>query len=120
MLPEYEHPQNKEESSEIGDFAISIKDFNAAREIVPETKDEKKSNDKKAEKEINAKGDEKEALVKEESVQVLFNVDLQVKHGDLIGVAGAVGSGKSSLIGNFNNFTQFFGEIGKNETGNQF
>ncbi len=28
----------------------------------------------------------------------LFDIDLQVKRGELLGIAGAVGAGKSSLI----------------------
>ena len=46
------------------------------------------------------KDDEKEKLLKdlESTVQVLFNVNLKVKPGELLGVSGGVGSGKSSLI----------------------
>ena len=90
MLPEHEHPQNTEnpEDAANADYAIEMEDFNAAREVVPETKEEKK------------KDEEKEKMLKdqESTVQVLFNVNLKVKPGELLGVAGPVGSGKSSLI----------------------
>ena len=43
--------------------------------------------------------EETEALkTTDDTVQVIFNLNLKVEPGQLIGIAGAVGSGKSSLI----------------------
>ena len=43
--------------------------------------------------------EETEALQNtDDAVQVIFNLNLKVEPGQLIGIAGAVGSGKSSLI----------------------
>ena len=97
MLPEHEHPQSTENPEDgENDYAIEMENFNAAREVVLETKEEKKTNGKPEEK----KDDEKEKLLKdqESTIQVLFNVNLKVKPGELLGVSGGVGSGKSSLI----------------------
>ena len=78
MLPEHEHPQSTENPEDgENDYAIEMENFNAAREVVLETKEEKKTNGKPEEK----KDDEKEKLLKdqESTVQVLFNVNLKVK-----------------------------------------
>ena len=84
MLPEYEHPQNSSNFEDDSEHVIVMQDFNAAREVIPEASEKT--------------DEEKDKLIPQDSVQVLFNVNLKVKSGDLLGVAGAVGSGKSSLI----------------------
>ena len=86
LLPEYEKPS---ESEDFDNFAIAFEDFNAARDLQQQPLENGKNEP------------EKESLIKDNSdssVQVLFNVNLKIEHGKLIGVAGGVGSGKSSLI----------------------
>ena len=89
LLAEYVHPASSGQVLDNNeDLSIVFNGYNAAREIVKEPI--AKTKEKKSK--------ETENLVKDESVQVLFDVNLDIHRGALIGVAGAVGSGKSSLI----------------------
>ena len=97
-------------------FAILLQQYSGARDVIKETS-EKKVESKKFENKKEAKNDdveeENDELLKNcESVQVLFNVDLKVEKGQLIGVAGAVGSGKTSLIASImNELTNLSGQV---------
>ena len=89
LLAEYVHPASSGQVLDNNeDLSIVFNGYNAAREIVKEPIAKPKEK----------KSKETENLVKDESVQVLFDVNLDIHRGALIGVAGAVGSGKSSLI----------------------
>ncbi len=120
ILPEYSHPKVGAAGEE-DQFSVSLKDYNCAWEESQDSKTKKdkdkkenqekrkisffsKKSEKAAEKgDDGANGDVKEELLQKpdepaKSVQALFNIDFQVKHGELIGIAGAVGSGKTSLV----------------------
>ena len=94
-LRDYVHPSNRKVSSD-SDTSIELKNANLAWEVMnikekSKTKVDKKKN-KKDEK------TEKEELDSTAFVPCLFDLDLNIRKGQLIGVAGGVGSGKTSLI----------------------
>jgi len=102
LLPEYEHPYSSPDSDQGQNIAVHFSDYSAAREVQNESEGKPTNSNnsvKKGEKDKKEKDEEMEKLMKEtDYVQVLSKVDLQVEKGQLVGVAGAVGSGKSSLI----------------------
>ncbi len=57
-----------------------------------------KSKKKKDEKDAKGDDESKKLLGETEVVSTLFEVDLDVEEGQLLGVAGPVGAGKSSLV----------------------
>ena len=76
LLPEYQPPQNSGLENEDG-FVIDLEDFSAYREEVTEEQAQKPM---------------------EGTIQVLSDLNLKVRQGELVGLVGGVGSGKSSLI----------------------
>jgi ATP-binding cassette subfamily C (CFTR/MRP) protein 1 len=111
LLPEYlVQPQDGTDDNGSNDVAINLEDYNTVYEVVATSDDKKDKKNEKDTKDKKAKADEKiktdnendenVELIKEEPniVQALVNVNLKVNQGQLIGVTGAVGSGKSSLI----------------------
>ena len=97
LLPEYQ--RNDYIENDDNEFDIIFQDYNAAHEY---DKNDGTTNTAKVKKSDNATSEaeiQKEPLVKDiDHVQILFNLNLKVQSGKLIGVAGAVGSGKTSLI----------------------
>ena len=89
-LPDYVHPSKKAISKE-SNLCIEITDGSLAWEVMKEKTDKKKGKKKSKE--------EKEALKSGELLPCLFDINLKLKRGQLVGVAGEVGSGKTSLIG---------------------
>ena len=123
LLPEYEKKfEDEQRISDSEMFSIVFEDFNAAREI--ESKDDANDVEDKEKEKLGlifflyetiflslffyilhflsvdkTNTEETEALkTSDDNFQVLFNLNLKVEPGQLIGIAGAVGSGKSSLI----------------------
>ena len=110
LLPEFEMTNVSENVPENYEYAVTLEDYNGAFEIEKkeekveskqQCKDKKNKKNTKSKKEpIEENGHVEEPLVKDENdfVQVLYNLNLKIKAGELIGVAGAVGSGKTCLI----------------------
>ena len=123
LLPEYEKKfEDEQRISDSEMFSIVFEDFNAAREI--ESKDDANDVEDKEKEKLGlifflyetiflslffyilhflsvdkTNTEETEALkTSDDNFQVLFNLNLKVEPGQLIGIAGAVGSGKSSVI----------------------
>ena len=105
-LPEYQHPvtanKNFTDSGDKGEseesISIKIENGNLAWPRAVELDQPNKKSGKKNGK--NEK-DEEEKLEGENLpyVPCLYDIELEVKQGQLLGVAGPVGGGKSSLIG---------------------
>ena len=86
-LPDYIHPSKKAISKE-SNICIEIANGSLAWEVMKENTDKKKG-----------KKESKEVQNSVELISCLFDINLKVKRGQLVGVAGEVGSGKTSLIG---------------------
>ena len=68
-----------------------------------EVKEENSKNKKKVKNEANGTVDPEESKRLKEEVELeyipcLFDIDFKARKGDLVGIAGPVGSGKSSLM----------------------
>ena len=90
-LRDYVHPSNRKVSSD-SDTSIELKSAHLAWEVMNVKGKSKAKVDKKDET------PEKEELDSTAFVPCLFDLDLNIRKGQLIGVAGGVGSGKTSLI----------------------
>ena len=88
-LRDYVHPSNRAVPASL-DTSIELKDASLSWEVMKV--DAKRKPNKKDKK------DEAEKLSNIEFIPCLFDLNLEIKKGELIGVSGGVGSGKTSLI----------------------
>ena len=89
-LRDYVHPSNRAAPAS-SDTSIELQHASLAWEVM-------NSNDKEKTKGKDKKDSEKGKLSNIEFIPCLFDLNLDIKKGQLIGVAGGVGSGKTSLI----------------------
>ena len=88
-LRDYVHPSNRAAPAN-SDTSVELQHTSLAWEVMNGNEKGKKGKDKKKSK--------KGKLSKTEFIPCLFDLNLDIKKGQLIGVAGGVGSGKTSLI----------------------
>lgn len=95
-LAEYRNP-TKDSNLENQNLCVEMRDTSYSWEVLKE-KVTKKKGRKKADVDSANKTDEDKNGGKFTEIPTLFNIDLKIEKGSLTGVAGLVGSGKSSLL----------------------
>ena len=107
MLPEHSKPDTGgEDLKQQGlSIKINIASLGWAKSEAPEEKKEEEKKEKKEEEKEKKEKEDKEMpngdVKTEESqsfVPCLFDLDVEVKEKELVGIAGSVGAGKSSLL----------------------
>lgn len=95
-LAEYRNP-TKNSFLENDNLCVEMRDTSYSWEVLKE-KLAKKKGSKKSDINSANKTDEDKNGEKFTEIPTLFNIDLKIEKGSLTGVAGLVGSGKSSLL----------------------